>query len=194
MSFNPFPLSRFALVINKLAANIRDRIDVKLIGPENSTGLQNMIREVCWYPSSVTMQLALDGISIISPRATASELALLSSVSSDEKSVKELLEKNAFPNTTPRGGLNFVRTIATDDIVLREMIAELARACELLLDNPVMSSAEIDWMAKAIEESEAEAKQNPIVLKLCRQLKEKFRSVSDDVDDAVRERVLKLPG
>jgi len=127
VSFNPFPLSRFALVINKLAANIRDRIDVKLIGPENSTGLQNMIREVCWYPSSVTMQLALDGVSIISPRATASELALLSSVSSDEKSVKELLEKNAFPNTTPRGGLNFVRTIATDDIVLREMIAELAR-------------------------------------------------------------------
>ena len=127
VSFNPFPLSRFALVINKLAANIRDRIDVKLIGPENSTGLQNMIREVCWYPSSVTMQLALDGVSIISPRATASELALLSSVSSDEKSVKELLEKNAFPNTTPRGGLNFVRTIAPDDWVLGKLIEELAR-------------------------------------------------------------------
>jgi len=72
--------------------------------------------------------------------------------------------------------------------------AELEQACELLLDNPVMSSAEIDWIAKAIEDSHTNARQNPIVLKLCRRLKEKLRSVSDDVDDAVRERVLKLPG
>ena len=72
--------------------------------------------------------------------------------------------------------------------------AELEQACELLLDNPVMSSAEIDWIAKAIEDSDTNARQNPIVLELCRRLKEKLRSVSDDVDDAVRERVLKLPG
>ncbi len=130
VNFNPYPLRYFAALIDQLApAGTRDKIAVKLIGPANSTGLQNMVREVCWHwdPLSVTRQLALDGVSIISPRATASDLALLSSVSSDEKSVKELLENNAFPNATPRGGLQFVRTIAPDDWVLREMIAELAR-------------------------------------------------------------------
>src|SRR5438046_10084541 len=39
---------------------------------------------------------------------------------STEKSVKALLEKKVT-------GLHFVRTIGTDDIVLREIIAELAR-------------------------------------------------------------------
>ncbi len=50
VSFNPDPLRRFAAVIDQLAGDIRDKIDVKLIGPANSAGLQNMIREACEEP------------------------------------------------------------------------------------------------------------------------------------------------
>ncbi len=142
VNFNPSPLRYFATLINQLAPEgIREKIKVKLIGPANSTGLQNMVLEVKrWRPAwqsalSQKTQETLDGVSIISPRATASDLTLLyepSPVSaseaparSTEKSVKELLE-NSIP-VGSRGGLKFVRTIGTDDIVLREMIAELAR-------------------------------------------------------------------
>jgi len=133
-NFDPDPLRRFADLINKLAPeDIREKIDVKLIGPANSTGLQNMVREVqIWNQGtqsalSTDTQKTLDGVSIISPRATASDHTLLyqPSTLSTEKSVKELLEKSV--TSRSRGGLRFVRTIATDDIVLRELIAELAR-------------------------------------------------------------------
>jgi hypothetical protein len=145
VNFNPDPLRRFAALIDQLApANVRQKVNVKLIGPANSTGLQNMVFEVHrWSPGaqsalSPETQKTLDGVSIISPRATASDLALLYEPSPasaseapalfTEKSVKELLE-NSVPKdpNDPHRGLHFVRTIGTDDIVLREMIAELAR-------------------------------------------------------------------
>jgi len=132
VNFNPFPLSRFASVINKLAADIRDKIEIKLIGPANSAGLLNMVREVYWWnPLGVTTQEALDGLSIISPRATASDRATFSSAAIDEKSmnglraVKDLLETKAVSNPS-RGGLHFARTIATDDRVLHAVSEELA--------------------------------------------------------------------
>src|SRR5206468_687198 len=133
-NFNLNPLHCFAALIDQLAPeDIRNKIDVKLIGPANSTGLQSMVREARWYPLSATVQKALDGVSIISPRATASDAVLLSfPASAGEptnpstwKSVKELLETSV--TSRSRGGLHFVRTIATDDIVLRELVAELAR-------------------------------------------------------------------
>jgi hypothetical protein len=134
VNFNLNPLHCFAALIDQLAPeDIRNKIDVKLIGPANSTGLQSMVREARWYPLSTTVQKALDGVAIISPRATASDAALLSfPASAGEptnpstwKSVKELLETSV--TSRSRGGLHFVRTIATDDIVLRELVAELAR-------------------------------------------------------------------
>jgi len=77
VNFNPYPLRYFAALTDQLVAgDIRKKIDVKLIGPANSTGLQNMVREVRWDPLSATRQ-TLDGVSIISPRATASDIALL---------------------------------------------------------------------------------------------------------------------
>jgi hypothetical protein len=85
-NFNVNPLHCFAALINHLApGNLRDKIDVTLIGPANSTGLQNMVREACWYPltqdqPSLALQNALDGVRIISPRATASDSTLLSGV------------------------------------------------------------------------------------------------------------------
>ena len=134
-NFNVNPLHCFAALINQLAQkDLRDNIEVTLIGPANSTGLQNMVREACWYPltqdqPSLALQDALDGVRIISPRATASDFTLLSAVNLSEqcknKSVQALLEESIECNC--RGGLHFVRTIAPDDWVFDELIAELAR-------------------------------------------------------------------
>jgi hypothetical protein len=134
-NFNVNPLHCFAALINHLApGNLRDKIDVTLIGPANSTGLQNMVREACWYPltqdqPSLALQNALDGVRIISPRATASDFTLLSGVNLSEqcknKSVQALLEESI--ECDCRGGLHFVRTIAPDDWVFDELIAELRR-------------------------------------------------------------------
>jgi hypothetical protein len=138
VNFNPYPLRYFAAVIDQLApAEIRDKIDVRLIGPANSTGLQDMVREARWHLDclSARMQNALRGVSIISPRATASDLTLLSAAdkpipspspgATPYKLVKDFLEGIS----TPFGplGLKFHRTIAPDDSVLGELIKELAR-------------------------------------------------------------------
>jgi hypothetical protein len=134
-NFNFNPLRCLASLVDQLAPeDIRDKIRVRLIGPANSTGLQTMVKEACWDQltslkdeASVAMQRALDGVSIISPRATASDLTLLSrgvSVKCAEKSVETILKEFITPG--PRGGLHFVRTIAPDDWVLDKLI-ELAR-------------------------------------------------------------------
>jgi hypothetical protein len=136
VNFNPYPLRYFAALIDQLARDIRDKIDIKLIGPANSTGLQNMVREMRWYGFclSPTIKEALSGVSIISPRATASDLTLLSAadllfaadVPAAPKTVKTFLEEES-KKFGPRGGLKFDRTIAPDDWVFDELIAELAR-------------------------------------------------------------------
>src|SRR5438132_12390298 len=82
VSFNSNPLRCFAALISRLAPkDIRDQIDVKLIGPANSTGLQSMVREGWWCPlwpvnseASLAMQNAPDGASVISPRGAASNV------------------------------------------------------------------------------------------------------------------------
>jgi hypothetical protein len=136
-NFNPYPLRRFAALTDRLAAKVRDKVDVKLIGPADSTGLQNMVREARVWALSDETQKALDGVTIISPRATASDLTLLYQASSPPpsegpapstaKSVEELLEKSVTKEVTghARKGLHFVRTVATDDLVLRKVIEEL---------------------------------------------------------------------
>jgi hypothetical protein len=153
VNFNPDPLRRFAALIDCVAGDIRDKIDVKLIGPANSTGLQNMVREAQTWALRDETQKALDGVTIISPLATACDPTLLyqpSSPSPSEapasstaksapppsealapspaKSVQELLEKSVTMEITGhlRKGLHFVRTVATDDLVLRKVIQELA--------------------------------------------------------------------
>ena len=153
-NFNVNPLRCLARLIDRLApGDIRDKIDVRLIGPANSTGLQTMVKEACWDQltpvedgASVAMKRALDGVKIISPRATASDLTLVSGGVSDHcaeksvettsgsvsptptpppKSVKTILEE--FITRGDRGGLHFVRTIAPDDWILNKLIEELAR-------------------------------------------------------------------
>src|SRR5882762_3450942 len=135
-NFNFNPLRCLACLIDQLAPeDIRDKIRVRLIGPANSTGLQTMVKEACWDQltplkdeASVTMQRALDGVSIISTWATASDLTLLSRGVSDEcakKSVETILEE--FITRDSGDGLHFVRTIAPDDWVLDKLIQELAR-------------------------------------------------------------------
>jgi hypothetical protein len=133
VSFSPYPLTYFASLINQLGSDIRDKIQVKLIGPANSTGLQNMVREVRWYRLSPLTQQALSGVQIISPRATNSDVLLLSSPDSGTadlpaNSVTELLEKSVpkDPNNS-NSGLRFIRTIPPDDFVMQKLIDELAR-------------------------------------------------------------------
>src|SRR5262245_32262189 len=142
VSFSPYPLTYFASLVNQLASGIRDKIQVKLIGPATSTGLQNMVREVRWYRLGPATQEALRGVQIISPRATNSDALLLSSpdlgtAGPAPKSVTELLE-NSVPKdpNNPQNGLRFIRTIPPDDFVMRKLIDELARR-----SIPVMETA-----------------------------------------------------
>ena len=129
VNFNPNPLRRFAALVERLAPeNIRDRVDVRLIGPANSTGLQNMVREVKWLELSQTTQKTLDGVRIVSPRATAPDFAVLSAANvppSVSKFVPTYLETAVKPWS--RNGLKFFQTIATDDYVLHALVAELER-------------------------------------------------------------------
>ena len=129
-NFNPYPLRYFAALADQLApGEIRQSIDIRLIGPANSTGLQYMVREVQWHLDCLSPQLqkVLDGASIISPRATASDLTLLSAgdVPPPYKTVDTFIEQKFTAMT--RCSLRFVRTIAPDDWVLNALIAELAR-------------------------------------------------------------------
>jgi len=101
--FNPQPLGRFAALVNRITRPVdhtknevkmidcclntgdpdccrvgRDDVDVTLIGPANSGGLRSMIQEVGDWPLQDTERdRALDGVSIISDRATVSDAALL---------------------------------------------------------------------------------------------------------------------
>jgi hypothetical protein len=136
VSFTPDPLHRFAVIIDKLVGDIRAKVAVKLIGPANSAGLLDMIHEARETHEgetpdglSDTTQKGLQGVTVISPRATASDEALLydpSSAtsaadvppSSPNESVKNLLERRY-------DGLQFFRTIATDDTLLCKLIEEL---------------------------------------------------------------------
>jgi hypothetical protein len=68
VSFSPYPLTYFASLINQLGSDICDKIQVKLIGPATSTGLQNMVREVRWYRLGPATQDALREVQIVSPR------------------------------------------------------------------------------------------------------------------------------
>ncbi len=126
-SFSPNPLSRFATIMKQLTGDIRDRIDVKLIGPANSTGLQSMIREVRRQPPGADARETLKDLSIISPLATASDDTLLfqptpvgGGTDVLPASVQAFLQ-DAVP------GLKFIRTIATDEVILKELMAELTR-------------------------------------------------------------------
>ena len=130
-NFDPVPLTRFAGLIDTLASDIRDKVEMKLLGPANSTGLQNMVREVRAPEWNSAPRAALDGVTILSARATAADNLLLydptpatgGTPGAGAKTVAQLLEA-----AVPRGlrdGLHFKRTTATDDIVLGELVKEL---------------------------------------------------------------------
>jgi hypothetical protein len=149
-SFATLPLTSFAALIGELVEKkIHDHVDIRLIGPVDSGGLQAMITEVRGWPSitfdatgdivwqpeaDAVRNDALHGVWIISPRATIDyELLyrprpLLSKVgwpvrSEQQVPLKESVEKE-IENSGPTG-LRFIRTIATDDLVLGKLIDEL---------------------------------------------------------------------
>lgn len=140
-NFTATPLARFATLITWLTkyvpSHLRENIDVKLIGPLNSRGLQDMLEEVSGWEGmpDAARNEALHGVWIISPRATMWDDALLyhpRSLSSELGStvltgqqvpLKESIEKEI--ESSGPTGLRFIRTIATDDLVLDNLIEEL---------------------------------------------------------------------
>lgn len=77
-SFNSRPLESFAALVRPFAEAATDNIDIKLLGPANSTGLRNMVAEAR-TPSEARDPARydlLDGVEIISPLATAPDKAL----------------------------------------------------------------------------------------------------------------------
>jgi hypothetical protein len=142
-SFAAHPLECFAALIGRLVEKKHDDIDIRLIGPLNSAGLQAMIGEVRDWRGTLEQQSeadadrndALHGVWIISPRATMSEDALLyrpqslsrkveSAVGPDQQvPLKESVETE-IENSGPTG-LRFIRTVAQDNIVLGTLIEEL---------------------------------------------------------------------
>lgn len=125
-SFNPKPLDTFAKLIVPFV-DAAGHVQVRLIGPANSTGLQCMLDERKTWENwiapappplrSMTRADVLERLSIISPLATAADEEFLGPASS----VKAAIENSIHPQK----GLRFVRTIATDDIVMRALIDEL---------------------------------------------------------------------
>ena len=129
-SFNPNPLRRIANIIDQLADDVRDKIDIKLIGPANSTGLQSMIRELLRLKSlRADVPETLKDISIISPLATASDDTLLfqPTPAGGGTDIRPASSGTTVQMFLKEAGLTFFRTVATDEVILKELIAELAR-------------------------------------------------------------------
>jgi hypothetical protein len=121
-SFNPFPLTRFAALLNNLT-DLPDRngaaakLKIVLIGPTNSDGLRNIVQEaVALYGNSNTDSRNLNGLSIISARASIPDEELLADPS--QSSVDAVIA-GAWP------GVHFKRSVTPDDKVLRRLINEL---------------------------------------------------------------------
>ena len=129
-SFNPNPLRRIANIIDQLADDVRDKIDIKLIGPANSTGLQSMIRELLRLKSlRADVPETVKDISIISPLATASDDTLLfqPTPAGGGTDIRPASSGTTVQMFLKEAGLTFFRTVATDEVILKELIAELAR-------------------------------------------------------------------
>ena len=124
-SFNPLPLGGFATLVTKLVGEKHPQIEVRMIGPATSTGLQHMLREAVEWPQSGEKKFdaALDGVRIYSARATASDEALAGAPLPEGKSLEDVIEAAVAPGA--REGLQFRRTIIPDDEVLSALIEEL---------------------------------------------------------------------
>jgi hypothetical protein len=162
-SFNPYPLERFAALV-RLFASDPPKLKVTLIGPANSTGLQCMIQELRSRPGPVGWARydALDGVSIISARATAPAKRLLgkSSTKNPEDDLRKIIEGCVI---SPQRGLHFRRTIATDDLILCKLVEELELRMDPMVEaNHVVILSEWDTeyarsLAKTFEEEAASA-------------------------------------
>jgi hypothetical protein len=191
-NFDPSPLNRFASLVESLTQSVpedrRNLIDVKLIGPVNSAGLQKMIDEVR-EPGFVPNE-TLRKVSIISPRATMSDevlhyqpRSLLSSVNNAVQSLIRAPQPVPLRDSVAREienagpiGFSFVRTITTDDVIVEKLIAELQlRGVEVVdswkddkivilteWDSPYARSLAVTFAAKASGQSYASVLEDPV--------------------------------
>jgi hypothetical protein len=107
-NFSETPLANFASLIRALTetneansekCNVRDRVDVKLIGPVNSAGLEQMLLEVQNWKSDPERDAVLERLTIVSPRATISDEALFYEASTSPS--VQLFEFPAAPSFLP---------------------------------------------------------------------------------------------
>jgi hypothetical protein len=114
-NFAPTPLQFLA----GLVAQFPRGIDIKIIGPASSDGLEAMLCEANSRPPGLD---PLDGVSILSARASASANELVGAGASDYQ-----LQLTIEGCVTPQehGGLTFLRTVASDDQLRNVLINEL---------------------------------------------------------------------
>jgi hypothetical protein len=112
-------------VITDLVGESHPKVEVRVIGPATSTGLQYMLVEAVEWPRSSERKFdrALDGVRIYSPRATASDEALYGAPLPEDTSLEDLI--SGAVTAGDREGLQFRRTIIPDDEVLSALIEEL---------------------------------------------------------------------
>lgn len=132
-NFSSTPLQFLAAF---LAQFPREKVDIKVIGPATSSGLQEMLREATWPPGPAGFARfdALDGVSILSARATASANELLPPTTENKapnppgpEATDEDVQRAIQGCVTSRkhGGLTFLRTIAPDNVIRDALIQEL---------------------------------------------------------------------
>jgi hypothetical protein len=188
-NFDPSPLNRFASLVESLTQSVpedrRNLIDVKLIGPATSAGLKKMIEEV--REAGFVPNETLRKVSIISPRATMSDEALLyrpqQGLSKAAQPLGSLLRppqsaplKQSVEEEMEKVAVSFVRTITTDDVMVEKLIAELKlRGVDVVdswkddkivilteWDSPYARSLAVTFAAKASGRSYASVLEDPI--------------------------------
>ncbi|MGI9087981.1 MAG: hypothetical protein ACR2HH_09620 [Chthoniobacterales bacterium] len=150
-SFSTRPLATFAELVRPFVEGMRADVDVRLIGPATSDGLRAIAREVedskTNSPFSPERADVLDGLAIVSARATAPAKVLLRSddpkANASEEDLRKTIEESVV--SRKRGGLHFQRTIKTDDVVLKALIGELRlRHVDVAAGDPVALLTEWD--------------------------------------------------
>ncbi len=115
--FNGKPLHSLAELLKDFSPAAREQMEIRFLGPVNSTGLGHMLEEA--NVTDLTPFAPLGGVKIFSPLATAPAEAF----GVGERELRATIE-----GCVPAGaahGLEFQRTISTDERTLHALIDEL---------------------------------------------------------------------
>lgn len=119
-SFNGTPLTSLANLLKDFSPAAREHMEIRFLGPVNSTGLARMLDEA--NVPDLTKFAPLAGVKIFSPLATAPAKSFNEDV--DEHALQATIE-GCVPADAPQK-LEFRRTISTDDKTLAALLEELS--------------------------------------------------------------------